>query len=635
MQALSAESDRWVESGPISSTHRVSRPWRLVTALSSALLLLGYLILAVVFGDHPEELHIDRTASLVFALFFIGTSYIASIAIAYFQRKRKLFLLRSLFMPFLVVNLVSLFNVLFNILSRSLFPLNAIRVIGIGLPSAFIIIYGLAAFLIYHEYGPSQGHRAEDGTPLLSQEEMQRRQLLRLLQEQGSGAPSPNPSQINTTYRLESVPGLDPTPKTWDPHLIPPPSTTWSSLSRMLETAAIRAAKASPPYLRPYTLFNVFGLATLFLKCDNMAKRVTLLDPPPQDHSKAPIENVLDLTPVVDLGPDVFTNTRPLWHPPGARGIYGGAAIAQSLSAAMRTVPSDFAVHSMHCYFVLAGDSEIPILYHVERVRDGRSFITRTVQARQRGRPIFTTTLSFSRVGSGGEKTITHQASMPEATLPDDALPGTVQALNNAGAGPFESRKAGIVNRNSPNPEDKKVRRFVRTRGHISEDGGFQAHLSALAYVTDSYFIGTVSRVHDIPRFSSPAELQRLLKALKNPSDLDDEDITKALKELKEEEAADLRRRLQGALDNATQGKNKTEKEVGMMVSLDHSIYFHNPRAFRADEWMLIEMESPWAGEGRGLAIQKIWSQDGTLIATCTQEGVVRLKQDKPPLSKI
>jgi acyl-coenzyme A thioesterase 1/2/4 len=173
---------------------------------------------------------------------------------------------------------------------------------------------------------------------------------------------------------------------------------------------------------------------------------------------------------------------------------------------------------------------------------------------------------------------------------------------------------------NSLNPEDKKVRRFVRTRGHISEEGGFQAHLSALAYVTDSYFIGTVSRVHDIPRFSSPAELQRLLKALKNPSDLDDEDITKALKELKEEEAADLRRRLQGALDNATQGKNKAEKEVGMMVSLDHSIYFHNPRAFRADEWMLIEMESPWAGEGRGLAIQKIWSQDGTLIATCTQE---------------
>lgn len=112
----------------------------------------------------------------------------------------------------------------------------------------------------------------------------------------------------------------------------------------------------------------------------------------------------------------------------------------------MRTVPADFAVHSMHCYFVLAGDSEIPILYHVERVRDGRSFVTRTVQARQRGRPIFTTTLSFSRVGSGGKKTIMHAVSKPDVPLPEDILPGTVQALSNAGSGPFESRKAGIVN---------------------------------------------------------------------------------------------------------------------------------------------------------------------------------------------
>lgn len=205
----------------------------------------------------------------------------------------------------------------------------------------------------------------------------------------------------------------------------------------------------------------------------------------------------------------------------------------------------------------------------------------------------------------------------------------------------------------------------MRARGHISQEGGFQAHLSTLAYVTDSHFIGTIARVHDLPRFSSPRELQMMLQALKNPSDLDDEDITKALRELKEEEAAALRRKLQGALDDATQSQ-KDRKELGMMVSLDHSIYFHNPRAFRADEWMLIEMESPWAGEGRGLAIQKIWSQDGTLIATCTQEvcryqeirisllftfsgiyfnetwltiqflqGVVRLKQDKSPKSKI
>ncbi|KAL4940372.1 hypothetical protein BDV06DRAFT_196794 [Aspergillus oleicola] len=364
-----------------------------------------------------------------------------------------------------------------------------------------------------------------------------------------------------------------------------------------------------------------------------MAKRVTLFEPPQLDESKAPIENVLDLTPVDDIGPDVFTNTRPLWHPPGARGIYGGAAIAQCLAAAMRTVPADFAVHSMHCYFVLAGDSEIPIVYHVERVRDGRSFITRTVQARQRGRPIFTTTLSFSRANSGGKKKLQHASPMPSVDAPTPG-PGK-RTFDENGGGPFESARAGIVNRDL-NPEEKKVRRWVRCRGKISDAGAQHAHLSALAYITDSFFIGTVSRVHDIPRFSSVKELKMALKALKNPSDLDNEDIVRSLNELKEEETAELQRRLEGALSKLNEQKNQGDhKEIGMMVSLDHSIYFHNPWTFRADEWMLTEMESPWAGEGRGLVLQKIWAKDGTLIATCTQEGVVRLKQDEPVRAKI
>ncbi|OOF95472.1 hypothetical protein ASPCADRAFT_49833 [Aspergillus carbonarius ITEM 5010] len=367
-----------------------------------------------------------------------------------------------------------------------------------------------------------------------------------------------------------------------------------------------------------------------------MANSATLFKPPPLDSAKAPIENVLELTPVVDVGNDVFTNTRPLWHPPGARGIYGGAAIAQSLAAAMRTVPADFAVHSMHCYFLLAGDSEIPILYHVERVRDGRSFITRTVQAKQRGRPIFTTTLSFSRANSGGEKKLEHASSMPPVSLPQEPGSGSHQRIEKSGGGPFESQKAGVVDLvDDLPPQEKRTRRFMRSRGRISDAGGHHAHLSALAYMTDSYFIGTVVRVHDVPRFSSPAELKRALNALKNPSDLDDEDIARALKELKEEEATDLRRRLEGALHRVTNQPPQERKEVGMLVSLDHSIHFHNPWAFRADEWMITEMESPWAGEGRGLVLQKIWSKDGTLIATCTQEGVVRLKQDELPRSKL
>ena len=114
----------------------------------------------------------------------------------------------------------------------------------------------------------------------------------------------------------------------------------------------------------------------------------------------------------------------------------------------MRTVPGDFAVHSMHCYFVLAGDSAIPILYHVERVRDGRSFITRTVQARQRGRPIFTTTLSFSKAHSGGKKTIEHATPKPDIAMPDELSTSNKKRFTeDGGGGPFESQKAGYLNR--------------------------------------------------------------------------------------------------------------------------------------------------------------------------------------------
>lgn len=101
----------------------------------------------------------------------------------------------------------------------------------------------------------------------------------------------------------------------------------------------------------------------------------------------------------------------------------------------------------MHCYFVLAGDSQLPILYHVERVRDGKSFATRTVQARQRGRPIFTTTLSFSREDSGGKKKIEHSVPMPDVQLPLEAEDHFLNKLSyRGGDGPFESRRAGILN---------------------------------------------------------------------------------------------------------------------------------------------------------------------------------------------
>ncbi|KAI1211955.1 Thioesterase/thiol ester dehydrase-isomerase [Annulohypoxylon truncatum] len=348
--------------------------------------------------------------------------------------------------------------------------------------------------------------------------------------------------------------------------------------------------------------------------------RPTLVRPPPVDLSKAPIENALELTDLSIIGPGIFTNTRELWHPPGARGIYGGAVIAQTLAAAQRTVPADFVVHSYHCFFVLAGDSSIPIVYYVERVREGRSFCTRTVQARQRGSAIFTVTCSFVRERSGGPATVEHSTPMPPAALanppPDDYKdPDFLAASPSDGGGgarkeddPFQSFRPPPTDKEKREC-DKRVWQWVRARGKISEEGGHQAHLSALAYISDSFFIGTIPRIHKLWRYGSTTD----------PADLD-------------KLSPEKRDRLEKL--NAWEGgygpleEYRGRPKLGMMVSLDHSIYFHNPKSVRADEWMFTEMESPWAGDGRGLVMQRVWSREGVLLATAFQEGVVRLKDE-------
>ena len=157
---------------------------------------------------------------------------------------------------------------------------------------------------------------------------------------------------------------------------------------------------------------------------------------------------------------------REIWHPPGARGIYGGAVIAQSLAAAQQTIPpplpengnAEFLIHSMHCYFVLAGDATIPVIYHVEKVRDGKSFITRTVQARQKGKCIFTTTLSFMRETNRDERTVNHAWNIPEGAverlgdfLGDESGDEDKEdeSLGVESSGAFVSKKMGIENSES------------------------------------------------------------------------------------------------------------------------------------------------------------------------------------------
>lgn len=226
--------------------------------------------------------------------------------------------------------------------------------------------------------------------------------------------------------------------------------------------------------------------------------------------------------------------------------------------------------------------------------------MTRTVQARQRGKCIFTTTLSFVRENSGGKKLVEHAVPLPEEIKSQiDSPPNDVEPPGE-NSSPFISHRIEITNRDSKNPHEKRTRQWIRARGRISEAGGHQAHLSALAYMSDSYFIGTISRIHDLWRFGAP-------------SDLSDDEVM-----LARERYVKAAQEREGQEHDPSNSKGRPE--VGMMVSLDHTIYFHEPRRFRADEWMFTEMASPWSGDGRGLVQQHMFAADGTLVATCYQE---------------
>jgi acyl-CoA thioesterase 8 len=336
----------------------------------------------------------------------------------------------------------------------------------------------------------------------------------------------------------------------------------------------------------------------------------TVKPPPPNDPELSAIENNIALSPLSEVGPNIFTNTRTQWQPVGARGIFGGSVIAQSLLAAQLTVPAGFVVHSLHSYFMLAGNNHIPLIYHVDIVREGRSFHTRTVQARQRGKAIFTMIASFtvplsvkyqSNAAAGGEEgwrteVVAHQPTMPERVMPPEECEAELQVIDrllksgrineeSAKLGrkryerdPFEWRTpsgGGVVLRESGEPATptdppamKATWQWVRSKTPIRDP---IYHNPALAYVSDSWFIGNIGKV-------SP-QVQK--------------------------------------------------EKIGMMVSLDHTMHFHCGERAPVDDWVLFEREGPWAGEERSLMKMRVWNRYGELLATCSQEGMVRLKDGR------
>lgn len=257
--------------------------------------------------------------------------------------------------------------------------------------------------------------------------------------------------------------------------------------------------------------------------------------------------------------------------------VFGGQVLGQALSAAQQTAPDDRAVHSMHGYFLRPGDVAAPIEYQVDRIRDGRSFTTRRVVAMQHGKAIFNLAASFQIEESGRD----HQDARPDAPGPDGWMSERELALKFVDIIPARLRQRAISERpieirpvepvNPMQPTARPPRKYVwmRAAGTLGDDAALHRYL--LAYASDFHFLPTALHPH--------------------------------------------------ALSWMTRGLQ--------LASLDHAIYFHRP--FRFDEWMLYAIDSPSASGARGLVRGQIFDREGRLIASCTQEGLMRERGDAPP----
>jgi acyl-CoA thioesterase-2 len=253
--------------------------------------------------------------------------------------------------------------------------------------------------------------------------------------------------------------------------------------------------------------------------------------------------------------------------------VFGGQVAAQALVAAGRTVPEDRHAHSLHAYFLRPGDPGAPIVYTVDRIRDGRSFTTRRVVAIQHGRPIFHLSASFQVYEEGLE----HQAPMPPAPDPA-ALPTSQERMRGYG-----------------HLDPAVVEKFLEVREAVD-----------LRYVDEPPY----------GRFGEPRESHSQVWFRTNGK-LDDDPL---LHVVLATYVSDMT-----LLDSVLLAHGRGGWAVGDVVgaSLDHAMWFHRP--FRADEWLLYDQDSPSASGGRGLGQARIYTQDGRLAISVIQEGVVRV----------
>jgi acyl-CoA thioesterase-2 len=287
----------------------------------------------------------------------------------------------------------------------------------------------------------------------------------------------------------------------------------------------------------------------------------------------SPVSELIELLALERLEDDLFRGqSRDI----GTKYVFGGQVLGQALSAAQATMTQPRAAHSLHAYFLRAGDIEAPIVYHVDRTRDGGSFSVRRVTAIQHGKVIFFCAASFQKAESGAE----HQLTMPEVPKPEDLepapalppeqlaqLPTMVQRWLNR-AGPFEFRH--VYPRDEIHPPKRPPYQQVWFRLTERVGDAPELHRALLAYASDFHLLGTATFPHGISYFQPNVQ----------------------------------------------------------MASLDHALWFHRP--FRADEWLLYSIDSPSAQGARGLARGQIFDRNGRLVASSAQEGMIRVLPDIP-----
>jgi acyl-CoA thioesterase II len=281
---------------------------------------------------------------------------------------------------------------------------------------------------------------------------------------------------------------------------------------------------------------------------------------------QAVVDGLVRLLDLEKIEEDIYRGVSPksTWQR-----VFGGQVAGQALVAAGRTVPTDRQVHSLHSYFIRPGDPAVPIVYEVDRVRDGRSFTTRRVVAIQHGKPIFSLSASFQLDQPG----VDHQTRMPDAPAPE-TLPTLQERYGDAAAAaafyrsmprPIDLRYVDDPpwQQHAKGPRDGPTRVWMRADGRLPDDP--LLHVCVLTFASDMTLLDSVL----------------------------------------------VRHGLAPGLDHIS------------MASLDHAMWFQRP--FRADEWLLYVSDSPTASGSRGLATGRFYSQDGRHLVSVVQEGMIRV----------